>query len=268
MQSVSLLFGLLPAALQAALSVILVWRKLYRRFPLFLTYTLYSISTTFIRLWTMADPTVFFISYWSTEIVYGILALLAIREVFASVLEMYYSLYAWTRWLLPGALIFVVGDAVWQAAYRPLGGGPLGSLATGAYSLVMGILCLEAAVFLLCLKLGFRRHSPIRWTRYEAGILIGFGLAALATALIRLARPHVGPAMELAFRYLPPMAYMAATLIWLGAFWRAEPPLVRKPTDPELFKRAAAFMREAVEDSEKDPELRSYPSPNLLPRAN
>jgi hypothetical protein len=74
--------------------------------------------------------------------------------------------------------------------------------------------------------------------------------------------------MELAFRYLPPMAYMAATLIWLGAFWRAEPPLVRKPTDPELFKRAAAFMREAVEDSEKDPELRSYPSPNLLPRAN
>jgi hypothetical protein len=133
-----------------------------------------------------------------------------------------------------------------------VGRGSLGGLATGAYSLVLGILCLQAAIFLLCLKLSFRRNAPIRWTRYEAGILIGFGLAAFATALIRLTRPQVGPAMELAFRYLPAVAYMAAVVIWLAAFWREEPPLVRKPTDPELFKRAAAFMRGAVEGLEAD----------------
>jgi hypothetical protein len=132
-----------------------------------------------------------------------------------------------------------------------VGRGPLGTFAAGAYSLMLGILFLEVAIFLLCLKLSFRRHSPIRWTRYEAGILIGLGIAAVATALIRLARPQVGPAMELAFRYLPPITYMAAASIWVGAFWRVEPPLVRKPTDPELFKRAAEFIRQAVQDIER-----------------
>jgi hypothetical protein len=52
---------------------------------------------------------------------------------------------------------------------------------------------------------------------------------------------------------------MAAVLIWLGAFWRVEPPLARKPTDPELFKRAAEFMRRAVGDCEREfaPHLRN-----------
>jgi hypothetical protein len=259
MKSVSLLFGLLPAAVQAAVLVILARRRLYHRFPFFFAYTLYSILVTVVRLRTMGTPAVFFVSYWSTEIVYGILELLAIREVFKSVLEMYYSLYRWTRWLLPIAVTVMFGNSIWRAIYRSVGGGPLGGLAAGAYSLVLGILCLQAAIFLLCLRLSFRKHSPIRWTRYEAGILIGFGLAAVATALIRLARPQVGPAMELAFRYLPAIAYMAAVVIWLAAFWREEPPLARKPTDPELFKRAAEFMRRAAEDAENDLDLSSYP---------
>jgi hypothetical protein len=123
--------------------------------------------------------------------------------------------------------------------------------------LVLGILCVQAAIFLLCLKLSFQKHSPIRWSRYEAGILIGLGIAAFATAVIRLARSQLGPAMELTFRYLAPMAYMAAVLVWFGAFWREEPPLLRQPTDPELFKRAAQFMRQAVEDLEKIRSLTS-----------
>jgi hypothetical protein len=262
MPVLSLVSALLPAALQAAVLVILARRRLHRRFPFFFAYTLYSIFATVFRLWTMPEPTIFFVSYWSTEIVYGILALLAIREVFKSVLEMYYSLYRWTRWLPSLALVLLVGNSIWRAVYHPVGRGSLGGLATGAYSLVLGILCLQAAIFLLCLKLSFRRNAPIRWTRYEAGILIGFGLAAFATALIRLTRPQVGPAMELAFRYLPAIAYMAAVVIWLAAFWREEPPLARKPTDPELFKRAAEFMRRAAEDAENDLDLSSYPSAN------
>jgi hypothetical protein len=151
MKSVSLLFGLLPAAVQAAVLVILARRRLYHRFPFFFAYTLYSILVTVVRLRTMGTPAVFFVSYWSTEIVYGILELLAIREVFKSVLEMYYSLYRWTRWLLPIAVTVMFGNSIWRAIYRSVGGGPLGGLAAGVYSLVLGILCLQAAIFLLCL---------------------------------------------------------------------------------------------------------------------
>jgi hypothetical protein len=172
---------------------------------------------------------------------------------------MYYSLYHWTRWLLPLASVAVMCASSWEAIQHPMGRILLARFAAAAYTFALAVLVIQVTIFLLCLRLSFRRNAPIRWSRYEAGILIGFGLAAIASLPIYLTRFRFGPAMELAYRYLPPVAYMAAVLIWLGAFWRVEPPLARKPTDPELFKRAAAFMRRAVEEAEKDLELRSHP---------
>ena len=262
MSAFSLFSGLVPAVLQAVVLAIFIRRRLYRRFPFFFAYTVYSILVTALRLSIMSRPRPFFVWYWSTEIIYGILALLAIHEVFKSVLEMYYSLYRWMRWLPPFCLLLILSISLWRAVYHPVGRGPLVGLAAGAYSFMLGVLGIQVMVFLLCLKLSFRKHYPIRWTRYEAGILIGFGMAAIATMLVYLARFRLGPSMELAFRYIPPVAYIAAALMWLKAFYREEPPVMRKRTDPELFKKAADFMRGAVEDTETHLGIRSSVVPN------
>lgn len=255
----SVFSGAVPAALQVAVMVILVRRRLYRRFPWFFAYITYSTTAELSVLWTINHPEIYFVLYWSNEIVYGILALLAILEVLGSLLEMYYSLYRWTRWLLPTTLTLIVGNSIWRALYHPMAPVAIARFATAAYAFVPGIFGLQAAAFLLCVKLSFRKYLPIRWSRYEAGILAGLGVVAIATVLADVTRSHFGPAFETFFRYAPSGACVAAGLGWLAAFWRKEPPLVRKPTDPELFKRAAAFMRQAADDTEKDLELRSYP---------
>ena len=252
--------GLLPAALQAALMVILVRRRLYLRFPFFFTYTAYSIAVTLAQLWVMDRPVMFFVLYWSTEMIYGLLALLAIHEVFKSVLETYYSLHHWMRWLPPLAFLTVLGNSMWQALYRPMGRTAIAHFAAGAYAFVPGVLCLQAIVFVVCLRLGLRKHYPMRWGRYSAGILTGFGMVAVATLLIFMARFRFGPGMELLFRYGPPAAYAGAALTWVKAFYREEPPMTRKATNPEIYRRAANLTSEVTEDAEKDLGLRSVPS--------
>jgi hypothetical protein len=257
MRSVSFFLGLVGPVLQAGLLVIFAQRRLYRRFPFFSAYTLYSIVVSAAQLSLMHRPAAFFLAYWAAQIVYGLLALLAIREVFQSVLEMYYSLYRWTRWVPLLALTGIVALSLWQATYHhPAGPLLMASLGTGAHWFMMGVLGLEAWVFGICLRLGFRRRNPVRWGRYEAGILVGFGVAAVGAMPIYLARFGLGPVMEMAYRYIPPVAYAAAALTWLKAFYREEAPSKRKPIDPELYKRAAEVMTETVEEAEKDLGLR------------
>jgi hypothetical protein len=146
----------------------------------------------------------------------------------------------------------IVGNSIWRAIYHPMASVAIARFATAAYAFIPGIFGLQVAAFLLCLKVGFRKPFPIRWSRYEVGIWGGLGIVAIATVLADVTRSRLGPAFETFFRYAPSGAYMAAGLGWLVAFWREEPPMVRKPTDPELFTRAAAFMHKAVEDAEKD----------------
>jgi hypothetical protein len=257
MRWISVVSGLFPAALQVALLVIFARRKLYRGFPFFFAYTLYSIVVIAVQLSLMHRPVALFTVYCITQVIYGVLALLAIREVFHSVLEMYYSLYGWARWVPRLALSGIVGVSLWQAVYHhPAGPMVMAFLGTGTHWFMIGVLSLEAWVFGICLRLGFRKRSPIRWGRYEAGILVGFGVAAVGAIPIYLARIGLGPVMDLAFLYIPPVAYAAAALTWLKAFYREEAPIKRKPSDPELYKRAAEVMTEAVEEAEKDLGLR------------
>ena len=258
--SSSFLLGLVGPALQLALLVILARRRLYRRFPFFFLCMAYCLPVTIARLCVMNRPVTFFVLYWVTEMIYGMLALLAIHEVFRGVLETYSSLHHWLRWLPLLALAGVVGNSVWQTIYHPIGrGGRLGGLAAGAYAFVAGVLLLQAIVFLICVRLAFRRNSPMKWGQYSAGILTGFGIAAVATLVIYVARFRLGPGLELVFRYMPPVAYTVAALTWLRAFYREEPPIRKAATDPELYRRARKFMSTALEGMRKELRLRFGP---------
>src|SRR5207245_366433 len=109
------------------------------QFPFFCAYTFYSVLVTVVRLGVMERPVTFFVLYWTTQIIYGILALLAIREVFKPTLEMYYSARPWLRRLPPFAWLAVIGAAIWQSVFHPVGRGPLSSLAAGAYTFILGV---------------------------------------------------------------------------------------------------------------------------------
>jgi hypothetical protein len=195
----------------------------------------------------------FFIVYWVTEMIYGVLALLAILEVFKPTLGAYFE-PMWGRWMPALTLMGVVGISMWRGLYHPVGqGNALGAWAAGAYTFMLEVLFLQIIVFAVCLRLALRRPYPVRWGRYRLGIIGGFGLAACASATAYLLRFVFGARYEVVFHYVLPGAYIGAAAGWLMAFWRPESPRSRRPI--EDYRRAVEAMSEAVEQAKKDSGL-------------
>src|SRR5947209_8700035 len=69
-------------ALLLALIAILIKRKLHCEFPFFFAYAMFSIIAAISRQLASGHPVGYFIIYWSAEIIYAVLALLVVREVF------------------------------------------------------------------------------------------------------------------------------------------------------------------------------------------
>src|SRR5205807_6538989 len=82
MQRMDLIAGLTAPVLQLGLLGLLAWRKLWRtgKSPLFCLSTVNSVVVIAVQLSAMNRPDHFYVLYWSTEIIYGLLALLAIGE--------------------------------------------------------------------------------------------------------------------------------------------------------------------------------------------
>src|ERR1700680_2820354 len=100
-----------------SLASILTWRKLYREFPFFFTYVCLSIIIPVIRVSVSGHYRLFVEVYWATEVIYALLALLALHEVFRRVLIAFFS--KWWFWLLfPCSVIAILAIAtIYHAAH-------------------------------------------------------------------------------------------------------------------------------------------------------
>jgi len=227
----------------------MVRRKLHHRFPLFFAYTLYSVAVIAVRLSVARQPDLFFALYWITEIIFSTLALLAIGEVFNDVLELRSIRHRWWRFAPATILLALVMIFLWRAIYHPFGPNFWGALGAGAYSFGLGVLCLQAGIFLLAL-FRLKAFSGILSKQHNAGILRGFGIFGLLTMIVYVARSTFGARFEDWFRYIPPGAYAMATLTWLAAFRRPEP-AESTPPAPEFLEEIAEGLNRDQEELKK-----------------
>src|SRR5438552_11310270 len=168
MSFTELIASVVSPALQVWLAGTMVRRKLHHRFPLFFAYTLYSVAITAARLSVAQQPRLLFALYWITEIIYGVLALLAVREVFSDVLELRSNRNPWWR-VVPGAILLtLITASLWRANYHPFGPNFWGTLGAGAYSFELGVLCIQATSYLLAL-FHLRPFSGILKKQHNAG---------------------------------------------------------------------------------------------------
>jgi hypothetical protein len=249
MLSTDLVLRLAVTVPQFAILVLLLRRKYYRQFPFFAVYIAYSISMTPLRIVGEAHQS-YFLLYWITEAISGVLELLALHEAFKPSLEMYYKLYRWTRVVPLLIVALIVGNALWRGGYHPVGHGSFVHLASGAYAFEVGVRILEVGIFLLALKLARRKDHPIG-QQHPFGIVIGFGVAA-STALLadfvglKFAFKF-GNVFETIFRYLPASGYIAAAAAWLITFTIQER---RRPrATPEEIQRRLDQQRNIAEKS-------------------
>lgn len=224
------------------LAWVLVWRKLCREFPFFCSYIALTILSTAVRAGVRNLLVTYFYIYWATEGLLDILALFTLNEVFKHLFPIDYKRRWWFRLVLP--VVSVLIAAVF--ALQPLRLTMTQWIANAIFSFDLGMNCLEALILLLFLlfdKILMAVNSP-----YDYGIVAGFGISASVTIFADLARSHFGRTANFAFTYVPPIAFIVTTGIWLRAFLRKAPARERLPiTLPELGR----LLQKRAEFAEK-----------------
>jgi hypothetical protein len=218
----------LPVTLQVWILVLLARKGLYRRFPLFLLYTLVQIGTGLARA-ALVGSKDYFEVFWWTAATQALLSVLALHESFRAVFGAFYRL-PWFRLLWPGTVALIWAYAAWRAWAHP----PLHFTRAGAMLVSVAIVASYTIVGLVFLFFLLVKVIRVRWHLYEFNIVYGIGLTALGMMIAALVRSEFGTKFAWLTEWGPPVAYLAAVLVWLSAFLRKEPQ-IKIDTPPELL---------------------------------
>lgn len=218
MTTADLLLGILALGLQVWIAAVLLRKQLHRRFPLFVAYTLYSIAATAVRFIVLkGNPRTYYFVFWGTEPLYALLGLLAIYESFRQIFRPLYTIW-WFRLLLYAVILVPLAFAVKRIIQKP----PLVATQLGAaiLSAEIGVRFIQGCIFALSYVLIKFFRVPAK--RYPAGIVDGFGVAALGILAGSMFRSEFGTRLNFFFSFVPVVAYIIALLIWLTSLYGPE----------------------------------------------
>ena len=236
-------FGL-PIALQSVLLLLLFRKQLSGSYPWFVVYTAFSVAATLARLVTLQNPVLYYYAYWGAEIVYAILALMAVFEVFRSMFRNYLRFW-WFKPLFPLAVLITIAVAVLHtmATHNPVQDQPM---TVAALAMTFGVRLIQGGCFVcLWLLVGL---TGARWRQPALGIVTGFGLYASYVLVASLLRSEIGTKLNDLITWGVPMAYILSLLLWLWFFTIPQPREPERDAFPplsrdELNQYAAAVRR-------------------------
>lgn len=167
------------------------------------------------------------------------LGLLAVHEAFQKMLDALRNLI-WFRYMIPLvtclALVAVVAVIQHSDAQLP-------QLGRVILALDVAVRYLQGGIFAVTLALSRFAHFPRR--RHAAGIVDGFGIAAIGMLLASVLRLESGSSATFG-RFAPAVAYVIAVLIWLSSF-RAAPelPSPHPALEPDdVHKKLLAYIEQ------------------------
>jgi hypothetical protein len=221
----------LPVVFMAILVGLFIWKKLYRRFPLFFAYLIATEAVAWIRYVGLTiSSTVFFYVYWSCDIVLTLFAFAAIYELFIGNLFVRFYKVRFYRFLFPCAGIAMLGFTLVAALRAP----KLTSLLVAIHT--FELLRAVVLMFFVLLVLAMGRE----WKKQEFGITLGFGIYASAlvayTAIIMRAPHRRSTIAEMLLR----IAYLVACCVWLISFLLPDAPKAEEPgtLPPDVLNEA------------------------------
>jgi hypothetical protein len=159
--------------LQSVVAVLMLRRKLHRKFPVFFAYLLSQILNFAVvfSVYMRGAYQVFFYAYWAFAAINLILGFLVIHEVFVDVFRPYHTLKDLGTVLFKWAgLVMLLVAGVVAAGSAPSSDGPL----------VQAILTVERCVRviqcgLILFLVVFSRYLGVTWKQRSYGIALGFG---------------------------------------------------------------------------------------------
>ncbi|HEY2497476.1 MAG TPA: hypothetical protein VGK24_10430 [Candidatus Angelobacter sp.] len=217
MKSFELALAIIGTGLQASLCLLFLIKRSYAQFPIFFSFTLFSVVSALTGLAVQNVPSLYFDVYWTSEAFYVILAFFSLQEAVRSVFRNFHGMF-WFRALFPTIGIAMIGIAIARTLLLPRAAHSV--LTVTLFTLEIGVGLLQFAIFAVFVLLIQFFH--MRWRQHAFGIVLGFGIASAGTLVAYLLRSEFGTKLDPVVRLAPPMAYIIGVAIWLATFLKAE----------------------------------------------
>lgn len=219
--------------LQAALVAVLVSKKMWRRFPIFVAYSvasfgfdlaLYSIYQSPLSRSTYMDV------YWVNEGAGLVLGLAVVYEIFNQLLGPYLALRKLAGQIFQVAIAFLVVLGCIVVYAQPLGEHNHVQAAFMVVEQATRILEVGLLLFLFLFASAFGLH----WRQYMFGIALGLGVFAAVELVAITMRVEFGVTANPIFNIVRTVSFNSSLLIWIG--YILAPELAAAPS--EMPKRA------------------------------
>ncbi len=168
--------------LQSAAAGVMIWRKLYRKFPVFLVYLVSQVLVFGVVFtgYTWGTYPQYFYGYWICSIISLIIGFKVIHEIFLDVFRPYHALKDLGSVLFKWAALVMVLVAIVVASASSISAeGPLVESVTTVQRCVRVI-----QVGLILLLLVFSKYVGVSWKHFSFGVSFGFGAFALVELLV------------------------------------------------------------------------------------
>jgi hypothetical protein len=210
--STMMAFWRIAIILKATLVAVLVARRMWRRFPVFMTYASVSLSVSILLFALRGTPQIYIYVYWCGELAAVILSFSAVYEIFRDLLGSCPALNRVASFLFCGFLVtfVVLGCLVIYVKFPHAQSDVTASLliVEEAIRLVeVGLL-----VFLLLFATAFGLH----WRKSLFGIAVGLALYAVVELTGEAMATQFGVSIGPVFSVVRILAVNCSLLLWIG----------------------------------------------------
>ncbi len=206
--------SLIGNVLVIGLAVTLVRLKLYKKYPFFFGYVVFSILSTFAVVSVSNNYQIFFTVFWANEALDALFTLLALHEAFHAVFILDYRDVPWFWMVFPGAVVIFSLIFIGNALLHP----PAQSSPIVALILIFATVvnCVKGGLFLIFLAMTSLLLGK-SWPTYPYGVVFGFAVSSGGSLLFYWLRSIFGTEFNSLAKYGPPGSYILAVLIWIAS---------------------------------------------------
>jgi len=225
-----------PHLLLTVVSVLMIRKKIYKDFPIFLVYTVYEfiqciVLVTLDQKKSISDQQYFYVDLVGTAISIA-LRFGIIHEIFQNVFRNYSALTGLGRLLMRWATAVLALVAVVAAAYASSNG--VDHLISTMYVTRLAINIVQCGLLLLLFM--FSRYFGISWRNYVFGIALGLGVYAAVDLVNSTVQSQFNATLgsgALTFLNILLMGtYHVCVLVWIAYMLAPEPVMIKLKTVP------------------------------------
>lgn len=218
--------------LQATLAAVLLLKRMWLKFRVFMIYALANLvlGVACYITFQLGSPFAYFVIYWITEATSLFLGLAVVCEIFIHLFRPYPGLRKLAATVFRCAVVFLLVLGVIVIYKQPVGehypvGAGLLSMEQAARILETGLL-----LFLFLFASAFGLH----WRQYVFGIALGLGIFVTVELVAITMRVQFGIAANSIFNIVRTVSYNSSLFIWIA--YILAPELATQPC--EMPKRA------------------------------